>query len=38
MFEDKHRVLSIEELEGSVGFPNLLNDLDFVMMYGLRDR
>lgn len=36
--EAPHRVVSVEELEADMHFPNLLNDIDFVMMYGLRDR
>lgn len=37
MFETK-RIMSIAELESDYHFDNLLNDLDFVMYYGLRDR
>ena len=35
---DLHRVMTIDELESELHFDNLLEDLDFVMLYGLRDR
>ena len=35
---DQHRVMTIDELESELHFDNLLEDLDFVMLYGLRDR
>ena len=32
------RTLTIAELESELHFDNLLEDMDFVMYYGLRDR
>lgn len=36
--DEPKRVMSIAELESSLHFDNLLNDKDFIMYYGLRDR
>ena len=39
MFEREHRRnITIEELESDYHFPNLLEDLDFVIYSGLLDR
>ena len=36
--DEPKRVMSIAELESDLHFDNLLNDKDFIMYYGLRDR